>query len=550
MARAALLASFMFLFAIPAFANTSVYGKVTGVDDNPMSHAMVILTRPSDNRPVEEVSADKSGNYQITIGKEGLWALHFVGTFHHSYDVALYVNSRKAIQLNVRLTTYNYENNLSRAAIIGNFNDWSIYNAIRMKEHRNGLFSAMIRSTSDTLIYKLVNVRTGGLVEGTDADGYMLSGINGYSSFLISGKRDVRVTFDPRMLRSSSKRPYFKIKAPDPFESRFSDAFAVYQNTKYVYDSSLYRHIADFQMARFRYNFNPAIDSVKKLMEHEGNKLIRQVLQLDYCGLKAMNTYKRYLDVGVSRKTLKDIPPGSVIWSLDPEVMWMALDHGAYRTRIRKRYIQSVLSTNPMQRTKEYLLGKEIDRCFHSLKYNRIPEYLNILLDQYGDSPEARLEKRIYSGNYIHIKKGAEAPKFAVRSLSDSSAFYTDSTFAGKYYLVVFWSPSNRSSVDEMELLSRLLPKHEGKNLRVVAVSVGRSARVAARFIQVHHFEDSWLNAVDPRGIGSKLCKEFEVYSIPKAVLINPQGIIAAAGWSLRGTGVEKVLKETPVASK
>jgi thiol-disulfide isomerase/thioredoxin len=519
----------------------TVYGKVTGTDGKPMVMSRVFLTYPSDDNPVRSVAVGKDGKFRIEIESEGLWMLHFTGVFHHEYAVAIYADGSKEIQIDVRLEAYNYGTNFKRAAIIGNFNDWSLARAVKMKEDQHGTYSAIIDTKSDTVFYRLVNVCTGAFVEGTDADGFQPNGIEGYNSFLIPREGKVKIVLDPRKLLRFSQPSDFKLFVADSIESRFAKSFAIYEHTKQAYNSSLYWHVAEFKMGEFKFDFAPIIDSVRNLLNAEPEGLIRQVLQLDYFGLTAMSTFTHYVDVKTCRETLSGIPPNSIVWSLDPGLLSVALKQASYNQPQRKEYIGKVLDTNPMSRTKEVLLRDEIEWDFHSLDYVRIPRYLTTLLDQYGDSPEALTEGRIYSAEYLRVKRDANAPSFSVISLSDSAGSFTNDSFKGKYYLLDFWATWNKSSVDEIENLGKMCERYKNKGLEILSISLDSSAQVGHEFIQVK-VGMPWFDAKADSGIGSKICRNFEVYSVPKAILVDPDGKILAAGWDLRGENLGKTL--------
>lgn len=537
---------FSFLFVSLLFINSSsaritVYGRVTGTDDRPMSVARVLLTYPSDDQPIRSVAVRKDGKFSIAIDSEGLWTLHFIGTFHHEYTIAIYVNSMKDIQIDVRLETYNYGTNFGRAAIIGNFNGWSVPRSIELLEDQDSTYSAVVDSKSDTIFYRLVNVSTGGEIEGTDADGFLPNGIEGYNSFLITKKGKVKIVFDPRKLARSSQPATFKIITADRIESRFARSYAILEDTRNAYTSSLYWHIAEYRMGQFKFDFAPIIDSVRNLLNNEPDGLIRQVLQLDYFGLTAMSTFSHYVDVKTSRETLTGIPTNSVVWSLDPELLSVALNQAAYNPYQRKEYIQKVLNANPMSRTKAVLLRDEIERNFHSLQYDQILPYLATLLDQYGDSHEALTVGRIYYTDYVKLKDSVRAPAFSVGSLSDSTQHFTNDSFKDKYYLLDFWATWSKPSVDEIEDIRREYEKYENKNLAILSLSLDSSSQDVAKF-QLDNRRMPWLNAFISDGFGSKICKDFEVYSVPKLILVDPEGKVVAIGWDLRGDNLEKTL--------
>jgi len=535
-----------FLFSAFTFAQTTVYGRLTGINGKPMSLAHVFLTYPGDENHIGSVVVQKDGTYNIVINSEGLWILHFTGTFHHEYQIAIYNKELKNINLDVKLQTYSYNHNFSLAKVIGNFNGWSIPNAIELKNDKGGKYSAIVDNKSDTLFYRIINIRTGGKVEGTEADGYSstgvdYNGIEGYNSFLIGKKGKVKIVFDPGKLPISDKPACFKLTPANSFESAFAKAFAFFEDVKLKYKNDIFSNLAEHHWG-FKFNFSPFIDTVKSLLTTETNDIIRQVYQLSYFWLRYMSEPGHYVDFLTSRETLKNIPTNSMVWTLDSTCISEALRLSSYKEKINEKFVHEVLDTNPSQRIKAILLRDEIERKNQRLEDRRIVPYLTTLLDQFGDSPEAIREGIKYSG-FVKLKSGVRASEFSVKSLSDTANHFTKDSFKGKYYLLNFWASTSQSSKDEFANLQIAYQKYGKEKLSILSVSLDSSSVNAINFINGNK-EIHWMNAIEEKGLDSQLCKNFEVYSLPKSVLVNSEGIISAIGWDLHGSNFEKTLKK------
>ena len=536
-----------FFITSSACAKTTVNGRLTGTDGKPMSLAHVFLTYPSDDNPISSVVVQKDGKFKIVINSEGLWILHFTGIFHHEYQIAIYTGEQKNISLDVKLQTYNYSPDFSSMKVIGNFNGWSIPKAIDLKKDKEGTYTAYVDNKTDTLIYRIINFRTGGKVEGTDAHGYLPTGVDskgteGYNSFLVAKKGNIKIVFDPRKLVNSEQTTSFKITPDTSFESKFAKAFAILEDTKQKYKTEVYAHLQKHNFG-FKFDFMPFIDSVKSLLNSESNELIRQVYQLSYFWMKYMNEPGHEVDFKTSRETLKIIPPNSMVWSLDSISISEALTHSSIKEYEKEKFVHKVLDTNPMERTKTILLRDEITRRFHALEDKKIIPYLAILLDQFGDSPEALYDGKKYSQFYVKLKNGVRAPEFSVKSLSDTSQHFTNDSFKGKYYLLDFWAATSSTSKDEIANLQKAYDMYGREKLTIVSISLDSSSVDAVKFIHSNK-EIPWLNAIEEKCLNSQLCKKFEVYSLPKAILVNTEGIIAAIGWDLHGLNFLKTLKK------
>jgi alkyl hydroperoxide reductase subunit AhpC len=96
--------------------------------------------------------------------------------------------------------------------------------------------------------------------------------------------------------------------------------------------------------------------------------------------------------------------------------------------------------------------------------------------------------------------------------------------------------------LDEIKNLRKAYEKYKDKNFEMLSVSLDSSSDAVKKF---QHEEQSipWLNAFVNSGFDNKICKDFEVYSVPKAILVDPKGNIAAIGWDLRGDNLDKTIE-------
>jgi peroxiredoxin len=530
-----------FLFSTFVFAKILVYGKLTSTDGKPMLEANVFLSSPGENNIIKSAAVQKDGKYEIEIDSEGLWILHFTGLFHHQYPVAIYSYKPEKIKLNVKLEAYHYGNNFDNVKVIGNFNNWSIPRAIKMKKNKDSTYSVVINTTLDTVFYRLVDVRSGGELECPSASGFISNGIKGYNSYQVVRNGKASIVFDPSKIIYYRRLSSFSFASVNSVENRLAQAYASLIDTKEKYESSFYLDVADRHFLGFKFNFAPYISKVYNTLNDERNPLVRQVLLLSFFELNYMSTHGNFVKVTTARQTLKDITPNSIVWSLYPQAISEALRYAAFTELQRRKYIQSILKTNPMPQTKATLLWGEIERKFHSLDYAEIPRYLTILLDQYGDSPEA-IKDSIYL-NYLHIKKGIEAPVFTVESSSDTNRSFNNNSFKGKFYLLYFWSTSSNNAVEDLDNINKAYRRYKNKNFEILSLSIDSSGQNFSKS-KLENLGVKWQNINLEDGLKSKICKDFEVYSVPKAILINPEDKILAEGWSLRGNKLNETLKK------
>jgi hypothetical protein len=123
-------------------AQTIITGTLVGFDGKPMIKSGVSLKQPMNDSVFKFVEAGKDGKFNIQIDSAGIWILHFVGVNHTAYQMALYVDKPVTENVDVRLKTVEYQNDFSKAEVVGNFNDWLILSAFPMKKDSDGKYSA------------------------------------------------------------------------------------------------------------------------------------------------------------------------------------------------------------------------------------------------------------------------------------------------------------------------------------------------------------------------------------------------------------------------
>ena len=138
---------------------------------------------------------------------------------------------------------------------------------------------------------------------------------------------------------------------------------------------------------------------------------------------------------------------------------------------------------------------------------------------------------------------GNTVPKFAVQLLDQPSRKLTDGSLRGKAYMIVFWSPSDRASMPYLVSLAESLEPWQGRGLTVIAVATKASASDVAALRSALP-KTSWLISVPSPKHAEQMKKDFDVWRIPAAFLIDRYGRIAAAGQKLRPPWLDVTLEQ------
>lgn len=384
----------VFITAAAACAQTTVQGTVTGADGRPMRMANVFLVAPNEARAVSAVEAGRDGRFVLHIESTGIWMLQFTGVGCREHRVALFLDHPQTILLDVQLESYRYLSDLSKATITGDFNRWNILSAVPMRKQQDGTYAARVATKADTVAYRLNNVRKGDAVEGTQADRYVPSGTGSYVSIVEAKAGSAMITFDPRRLLRTKGKARVAFGQAGPGVARFA---AVHDELQRYQDSYMFAFedaIRSGNRKDFNFKWSGPMSSVEQEIKKETHPAVREELLLNGLTLAMM---AKATDEKVYRSSVEGISPASRVWSLNPHSMFFALGHSGLKEDEQDRYIQHVLDENPVDRTKSAVLLDAFMVAKLSDKKDKADRYFNILVGQFGGSPEATTVRDNYS---------------------------------------------------------------------------------------------------------------------------------------------------------
>lgn len=518
-------------------AKTVVSGKITGFDGQPIPLANVFLGSPDGIRSGQSVQAEDNGAYELLIESRGVWLLHFSGVYHQDYTVALYVSEPKTIHLDIRLATYAYGTDFSEVKVLGNFNSWYPPSAVSMHKQSDGTYTADIRTKVNPILYQLTGVAGGGMA-GAQADRFIYEQSHGYAAVLVPKHSRARIIFDPRKLVSSGEPASFTFADADSAESRFAAVYNEVQLWNAAYTDSLVKSVSTRRLGvkPTGFDFGRVLSIIERQLESEPNEVVRQELHPAYFQFLMRGKMADSLN---SRALLQDIPPESVVWSLAPEVISSAFDYSRYDKKKRDDYVNEVIDKNPSAETISRLLSNEFMRKLYGGDRERALRYYDIAVNQYGGTAGAKEVAHYH--NISAVDTGKTAPDFSVTSIQNSKVTLSEKSFKGKYLLLDFWATWSKPSVEEIKNLQNSYKEFGGKSFAILSVSLDSSRKIIEQFGPFRN-EMPWFKAFVDEGFDSKICKDYEVFAVPKPVLIDPHWKVVAVGQDLRGDKLRKTL--------
>lgn len=490
---------------------TVIAGKLSGADGSALLKAHVHLTRPDQSKPLSSVELTDDMTFKLTTNETGLLFVQFTGVNHLSHEVPLYIEKPVGVRLDVQLKPYEYVNDFSGLRIIGDFNRFSSQSAKPMQKQPDGTYTAEFETSAEKFAYQLLGVtKSGNSVNGTQSEDYLYDGGGDYRSVLTPKNGRVKVVFDPEAL----------VRAEATVKVHFGDGNSREERLAVIYDEMLKRRrsfsktlaahkAAGKPVYEFNYGWSTNLSDLSKQIVAEKDVLLRQWLLLSYLDL-GFGVYGAKLDTALARKALEEIPPTSPLWSLEPDLIGVALKNSGQPDKYSE-YVQRIIQSHPDQRV-------------------------------------GNLAKKEYAPDR-NIMVGKLIPAFSFASIDNPVTSYTNESLRGKIYLIDFWATWCKPCVEEMENMHRVYSKFKTRGFEVLSLSLDDKPETVNRF-RSGKWKMPWLNSFVAGGFDSQVVKRFEISGIPKPILVDRDGRVIATGGDLRGPNLDKTLARILSESK
>jgi len=237
-------------------------------------------------------------------------------------------------------------------------------------------------------------------------------------------------------------------------------------------------------------------------------------------------------------ETRREVPAVDPGWALDKNLL-PAL--AGWDPEAFKAYLAQARAAHPdADLRRSLLLNHFMDMIDTSTESEWRPSY-GMLLKDFPDSPEA-LQAKARLDSEAKTALGAPAPALDVASLDDPARRFTVATFKGKYLLVDFWATWCPDCRADLPNVHKAFERFKGKGLEILSLSLDRKVEAIAPFRALDGSPMPWNHAFLEGGWKSPVCDAWGVKSIPKPVLLGPDGRIVASGGDLRGENLEKTL--------
>ena len=540
-----------------------ITGTLLGSDGKPMDAAHVrlrqVLSLDADGAPeVAEARADSRGRFAISTTIAGGVVLVLSGANHDARSVNLLVSPGYTLDLRARLTRVRYRASVDSVRVIGDFNGFRSDTSARvMQRQPDGTWTLDIPTAADTLSYALTKVSTRGAVTGTAGERLAFTP-SGYRSVAVTRNGVAHIAFDPsRVVRDTQ---------PGVIDYGAGAAGRAAQIDDSIFAHSLRLAMVEREQKTISpVEWAPTVSRVLRVLDAERSPAVRELLLLE---LLSLSQFGADVPPRVGRMALREMPPGAPAWQSVPSlafglpfVAFRVADSVAHFTR-RPPQTVVVATAADSVRLKRYAArfaawtDSAVKRLDNDLKIAQLlqfavattngllPEqsmaFLSRMQAGYPDASSTRFALQVWGGQR-KLRADAMMPAFDFGTLEDSTVRITNASLAGKVVLIDFWATWCSPCLGEMPALHEAYAAFKDRGLEVLSVSIDNAPGDVAPF-RSKRWAMPWRHAWVPGSLLAPGLKALEIYGIPRAVLLGPDGKILAADEALRGAALQRTL--------
>lgn len=240
------------------------------------------------------------------------------------------------------------------------------------------------------------------------------------------------------------------------------------------------------------------------------------------------------------RAALKqELPSTARAWSLDPELLEHFLENQFPGEMEAEAYAGAAREGHADPAIREMLTFTRFERALGE-RDTVAQEALERLEKGFPQSSRARLARRMWVAQG-KLPAGAKAPPLEVPSLEDSRVSYSLDSFRGRHLLVLFWASWCPSCRAELAVQHRVWERFKERPFDILSLSLDLKAEDVFAFRAQPGTPMPWKHGFLGRG-RHPLLESYGVVSIPRAVLLDPEGRVIGSGRSLLGANLEKTL--------
>ena len=485
------------------------------------------------------ITTGSEGNFELNVNGPGLARLVFTAPYYKPNFIEIIIDENtEDLKFDVQMSPYVPDENSKQYVVIGSFNNFNFESGIMLTEESEGVYSGDVPNDSDTLKYQVlgvVNFPVPRSINGTQQDFFEADETGDYRSVIVSDKNSVKIKLD--LNEYSTEEKGFNLLSEN---SDLRNYFLGLQDQEQVF-SQMDRSIRQIFPANSPEQEQMIKDYIKNALDSYSNKIKSSSgsVKSSY-GLKYLETVSYTQMIGgfdlAEKEIIKDIY--SSIPSSSP--LWMKATYAVLPTLgliednpIESQVFKNILKDTKLDNVNLELLYFAVEYAYENKLTDFATEYYKTLVSEYPNSQQAAIAQKKYNPNR-KVLPGKSIPDFELTSV-DSQETYTPETFKGKYVLYDVWATWCGPCVREMPNLHKAYEQFKDKNFTIFSLSIDKRISDIDKF-RKGKWKMPWQHTFMPGVWESKLTEIFEVTSVPRPILVGPDGkIISTSPQELRG---------------
>lgn len=524
--------TFLMLFgAMIASADVKIIGTVKSPDGSTPRFAQVSLASPAPSPNEKNSFVDViDGKFSISAPKAGLYRLSVNAPNAQTISLPLFISEGdQSLTVDIALVSL-FPTDIQSVKIIIN----KLPN--EMTKEADGSYSFVAAATADTLAYQLELNQRGQTHNGTQSDYFVYDGGGDFYSVLrVKAGSQVKIAFEPKKTFCSPEGALPKAKWENPFLAKLSELSERSEQERrkaiaaYLQAQRSGQSFGGYDYGAFKTELEAVSNNAFEKLE------LRQFAAIALLGLPFTTP-----DKTLAANLLTLAPPSSPMWAFAPDLP-SRLSQVLYAQDLKKaiELLESFKNQNTDRNVQAIALSTMGEIAAFTNDKEKGRAIYNELKEKFSDMTEVQYAlSQLNPDKAIQI--GKPLPDFEIKLLSGERV--SRASMLGKFYMIDFWAVWCGPCVGEMPKLHEAYEKFKGKKgFEVLSLSFDRSPDDIVKF-RDEKFKMPWLHAFIEKGFSNDLSKRFEVQGIPKPILVDDKGNIAAAESELRGENLEQTL--------
>jgi thiol-disulfide isomerase/thioredoxin len=503
-----------------------------------MAVAHVHLLRAPAVGPLASLDLAGDSEFELETTEAGALVVRFTGVGHVSEDVPLYVESPQHIEVDVRLGTPDYKDDFGAVVASGAFNGFS---STPLELQPEGRMTAVIESPDPEVTYHLAGATKtphAPWIPGTDSDEFGYDLLYGYQSVIPTREGKATLVFDPSKLVRGSQSVEVRFRDPQSRAARHYAIAAEVRNRIIAHTAAQWAHLEGPDAAQpFQYDWTSEIADLDARLSSEDDPVLRQILLWSVLGIADLDGE---IDPVLIHQALDEIAADSPLWSYAPDFLSTALKcaEQADTTGRPAEYLEQAVDSHPDPAVRASVLSSAMWSADERGDEERARGYYDRLVTEHSETWQAEVARTGFASDR-KVMVGKTIPDFALTSLDDAETIYTPDGLQGSVYLIDFWATWCLPCVQEMPNIHEAYERYRERGFQILSVALGDTRHNVSEFRRVR-WSMPWLHAF--HGWNDAAIAAFEVWSIPKAILVDRSGRIVGVDSDVQGEGLQQTL--------